>query len=120
MHCPSGSIRMPTLNRRTLFAAGAAAAAVPALASCGSGSSDEASAGPLQFILSGDANQGGGYAAMAEKYQEETGVAIEIVDVPYDDLQTKVRNAAKADDLPALGRMPSVDPVWLDRTVDLA
>src|SRR5699024_601980 len=52
--------------------------------------------------------------------QAETGVQIEIVDVPYDDLETKVRNAAKANDLPALGRMPSVDPVWLDRTVDLA
>lgn len=111
---------MPILNRRTLFVAGAAAAAVPALSSCGSGSSEESSGEPLQFILSGDANQGGGYAAMAKKYTEETGVEIEIVDVPYDDLQTKVRNAAKANDLPAIGRMPSIDPVWLDRTVDLA
>lgn len=107
------------LNRRTLLAAGAAAAAVPAVASCGSGSSGS-SDGPLQFILSGDANQGGGYAEMAKKYQEETGVEIEIVDVPYDDLQTKVSNASKANDLPALARMPSVDPVWLDRTADLA
>src|SRR5699024_9373691 len=30
------------------------------------------------------------------------------------------RNASKANDLPAIGRMPSIDPVWLDRTVDLA
>ncbi|WP_181868782.1 extracellular solute-binding protein [Brachybacterium alimentarium] len=111
---------MFTLNRRSLFAAGATAAAVPALASCGSRSSGGSSDGPLQFILSGDTNQGGGYTAMAKKYQEETGVEIEIVDVPYDDLETKVRNASKANDLPAIGRMPSVDPVWLDRTVDLA
>lgn len=111
---------MPVLNRRSLLAAGAVAAAVPTLASCGSSSSSDSSDGPLQFILSGDANQGGGYAAMAKKYQEETGVEIEIVDVPYDDLETKVRNASKANDLPAIGRMPSVDPVWLDRTVDLA
>lgn len=110
---------MTTLNRRTVLAAGLAAAAVPAVAACGGGSSGSTD-GPLQFILSGDANQGGGYAALAEKYQEETGIAVEIVDVPYDDLETKVRNAAKANDLPALGRMPSVDPVWLDRTVDLA
>ena len=110
---------MPTMNRRTLLAAGLATAAVPAVAACG-GSSSGTSDGPLQFILSGDANQGGGYAAMVEKYQEETGVVVEIVDVPYDDLETKVRNAAKANDLPALGRMPAVDPVWLDRTVDLA
>lgn len=110
---------MPSLNRRTLLAAGLAATAVPAVAACG-GSSSASPDGPIQFMLSGDANQGGGYAAMAEKYQEETGVEIEIVDVPYDDLQTKVRNASKANDLPAIGRMPSIDPVWLDRTVDLA
>ena len=110
---------MPSLNRRTLLAAGLAATAVPAVAACG-GSSSASPDGPVQFMLSGDANQGGGYAAMAEKYQEETGVEIEIVDVPYDDLQTKVRNASKANDLPAIGRMPSIDPVWLDRTVDLA
>lgn len=111
---------MSSLDRRSFLAAGVAAAAVPTLAACGgSGSSDEAS-GPLQFILSGDANQGGGYAAMAAKYSEEKGVEIEIVDVPYDDLKTKVRNAAKANDLPALARMPSIDPVWLDRTVDLS
>lgn len=110
---------MTSPARRTVLAAGLAAAAIPAVAACG-GSSATSSNGPIQFILSGDANQGGGYAAMAKKYLEETGVEIEIVDVPYDDLQTKVRNAAKANDLPAIGRMPSVDPVWLDRTVDLA
>ena len=110
---------MSSLNRRTLLAAGLATTAVPALAACGGGSSASRDA-PLQFMLSGDANQGGGYAAMAEKYQAETGVQIEIVDVPYDDLETKVRNASKANDLPAIGRMPSIDPVWLDRTVDLA
>ncbi|WP_087483713.1 ABC transporter substrate-binding protein [Brachybacterium massiliense] len=110
---------MHSLNRRTLLAAGLAATAAPALAACGGGSSASPDA-PVQFMLSGDANQGGGYAAMAEKYLEETGIQIEIVDVPYDDLQTKVRNASKANDLPAIGRMPSIDPVWLDRTVDLS
>lgn len=110
---------MHSLNRRTLLAAGLAATAVPALAACG-GSSSTSPDAPVQFMLSGDANQGGGYAAMAEKYLEETGIQIEIVDVPYDDLQTKVRNASKANDLPAIGRMPSIDPVWLDRTVDLS
>ena len=56
---------------------------------------------------------------MAKKYEEETGIAIEVVDMPYDDLNTKVRNSARANDLPALGRMPAIDPVWLDSTVDL-
>lgn len=114
---------MPSMNRRTLLAAGATAAALtPVLAACGGdsagggGSSDK----PLQFVCSGDANQGGGYAAMAKKYTEETGIEIEIVDVPYDDLATKITNAARANDLPAIARMPSLDPAWLDRTADLA
>lgn len=112
---------MSTIDRRTLLAAGAAAAtATTALAACGSNSSGGSADGPLQLVGSGDANQGGGYAAMVKKYKEETGVEIEIVDVPYDDLATKVSNAAKANDLPAIARMPSLDPAWLDRTVDLA
>lgn len=110
---------MSALNRRAFLAAGTAAAALPALAACGGSGSADPDA-PLQFILSGDANQGGGFAAMAAKYEEETGQAVEIVDLPYDDLNTKVRNSAKANDLPALARMPSLDPVWLDRTRDLA
>ncbi|MGN7212868.1 extracellular solute-binding protein [Brachybacterium paraconglomeratum] len=115
---------MPSINRRTLLTAGAAAAAAaPTLAACGSnsaGGSGGSADGPLQFVLSGDANQGGGYAAMAKKYLEETGIEIEIVDVPYDDLQTKITNAARANDLPAIARMPALDPAWLDRTADLA
>lgn len=111
---------MTAMNRRTLLATGVAATAATGLAACGSSSSGSAGDGPLQLVGSGDANQGGGYAAMVKKYQEETGVEIEIVDVPYDDLATKVSNAAKANDLPAIARMPSLDPAWLDRTVDLA
>ncbi|MFC7455834.1 extracellular solute-binding protein [Brachybacterium sp. GCM10030267] len=110
---------MSTLDRRSFIAAGAAAATLPALSACGGSSSGESS-GSLQFILSGDANQGGGFTAMAQKYQEETGTVIEVVDLPYDDLQTKVNNAAKANDLPAIARMPALDPVWLDRTRDLS
>src|SRR5699024_9035785 len=68
---------MSTLDRRSFLAAGAAAAALPALAACG-GSDSEASSGTLQFVLSGDANQGGGFAAMAKKYEEETGTVVEI------------------------------------------
>ena len=90
------------------------------LTACGGSSQTPAADdAPLQFVLSGDANQGGGYAAMAKEYEAQTGVNVEIVDVPYDDLNTKVRNAALANDLPALGRMPAIDPVWLDSTVDL-
>jgi alpha-1,4-digalacturonate transport system substrate-binding protein len=90
------------------------------MSACGGGEqAPAADSAPLQFVLSGDANQGGGYATMAKKYEQQTGVKVEVVDVPYDDLNTKVRNAALAKDLPALGRMPAIDPTWLDSTVDL-
>lgn len=110
---------MRHLNRRNFLVATGAAATATGLAACG-GSESGDSSGPLQFVLSGDANQGGGFAAMAEKYAEETGVEIEIVDLPYDDLNTRVRNSAQANDLPALARMPALDPVWVERTVDLS
>ena len=39
--------------------------------------------------------------------------------LPNDDLPTKLKNAAQADDLPALARAGGVDPVWRDVTIDL-
>lgn len=73
----------------------------------------------IQFFLSGDANQGGGFAHMAEKYKEETGVEVEIVDIANSDLPTKLKNAAQANDLPALARVGGIDPVWRSALVDL-
>ncbi|MES4907719.1 MULTISPECIES: sugar ABC transporter substrate-binding protein [unclassified Streptomyces] len=73
----------------------------------------------LKFWLSGDGAQGGGFAAMAKEYTKETGVKVEVVDIPYDDLTTKLRNAAQAGDLPALARVGTVDPVWADSLLDL-
>ncbi|MBA8795071.1 alpha-1,4-digalacturonate transport system substrate-binding protein [Friedmanniella endophytica] len=110
-------------RRGFLFAGGGLAAAAAGLTACSSGSGSGSGGGsdrPLQFLQSGDANQGGGYAAMAAKYQQQTGVKVEVVEVPNDDLDTKLRNAAQANDLPALARAGSIDPTWKDATVDLA
>lgn len=111
-------------TRRQVLLGGISGAAVIGLtAACGSDSGDGGDGGDvgtLQFFLSGDANQGGGFQAMATKYEEETGVAIEIVDVANEDLSTRLKNAAQADDLPALARVGGVDPVWKNATMDLA
>lgn len=97
-----------------------AAVALSLAAACGGGGGGDAKPGePLQFFLSGDANQGGGVAAMAAQYQQETGIKVEIVDIANADLPTKLKNAAQANDLPALARVGAVDPVWRDATVDL-
>ncbi len=109
-----------TARMRVTLAFAAAAVTAVALTGCSgsgdAGQSDE----PIQFFLSGDANQGGGYAHMAEKYEEETGVKVEIVDIANDDLATKLRNAAQANDLPAIARVGSVDPVWRSEATDLS
>ena len=112
------------MTRRHL-GAGLALSLLMPLAAC-AGTTEEGTDGatssgePLQFYLSGDTSQGGGYAKLAEEYAEETGVEVEVVDIAYADLPVKIKNAAQADDLPALARMPSIDPVWMDQLADLS
>ncbi len=112
------------MTRRHLGAGLALSLLIP-LAAC-AGTTEEGADGatssgePLQFYLSGDTSQGGGYAKLAEEYAEETGVEVEVVDIAYADLPVKIKNAAQADDLPALARMPSIDPVWMDQLADLS
>lgn len=90
-----------------------------ALTGCSAAGDSSEEAPTLQFVLSGDGAQGGGYQAMADKYFEETGVTVEIVDVPYEDLVTKLRNGAQAGDLPALARASDLDPIWSNSLLDL-
>jgi alpha-1,4-digalacturonate transport system substrate-binding protein len=116
-------LRSQKIRRRGVPGAFAGVVTLALVAACGSGGGGDEQAPsdePLQFFLSGDANQGGGFAKMAGKYKEETGVTVEIVDIANEDLPTKLKNAAQANDLPALARVGGVDPVWKDATVDLA
>lgn len=117
-------LRSQKIRRRGVPGVLAGFVTLALVAACGGGGNggeeEAASDEPLQFFLSGDANQGGGFAHMAAKYKEETGVTVEIVDLANPDLPTKLKNAAQANDLPALARVGGVDPVWKDATVDLA
>lgn len=109
------------VSRRTLLS-GAVGVGALGIAGCSGGKSESsasAATGPIQFYQSGDANQGGGYAKMAALYEQQTGKKVEVVEVAYADLATKIKNAAQANGLPAIARMPSIDPVWKDRLVDL-
>lgn len=98
-------------------------AATLALSACGTGGGGGGSTAdpskPLQLILSGDTNQGGAFAAAAKKYKEATGITIEVVDVPTADITTKLKNAATANDLPALARVTGLDPLWVNQLQDL-
>ncbi|MCD0446049.1 extracellular solute-binding protein [Glycomyces sp. A-F 0318] len=105
------------MKRRLVITAGAA---VLPLGACGFiGDGGEGDGETVKFWLSGDANQGGGFQAMADKYFEETGVTVDIDDIPYDDFNTRLRNAAQADGLPDLARVTAIDPIWMDRLEDL-
>src|SRR5690606_40105133 len=111
-------------SRRQVLLGGLTGAAVVGLTSaCGNDSGvsgDGGDVSTLQFFLSGHAKRGGGFAHMAAKYKEETGVTVEIVDIANEDLTTRLKNAAQANDLPALARVGAVDPVWKNATMDLA
>jgi alpha-1,4-digalacturonate transport system substrate-binding protein len=110
------------MKRRLILTAGTAGAAALPLSACGfiGGGDDEGDAKTLKFWLSGDANQGGGFQKMADKYLEETGVTIDIDDIPYDDFNTRLRNAAQADGLPDIARVQAIDPIWMNQLEDLS
>lgn len=118
----SEKTRTSSITRRQfgLSAFGLSALAA-GLTACGSsGSSTEGGAKTLQLVLSGDTNQGGAFAAAAKKYKEATGITIEVVDVPTADITTKLKNAATANDLPALARVTGLDPLWANQLQDLS
>ncbi|MDF2789118.1 MAG: extracellular solute-binding protein [Neobacillus sp.] len=73
----------------------------------------------LQFFVSGDNVEGGALATMAKKYTEETGVEIEVVDVPYSDMATRITNMVQAGNPPALARTSGFNPIWKDSLGDL-
>lgn len=110
------------MKRRLILTAGTAGAAALPLSACGfiGGGGDEGDAKTVKFWLSGDANQGGGFQKMADKYLEETGITVDIDDIPYDDFNTRLRNAAQADGLPDLARVTAIDPIWMNQLEDLS
>ncbi|MGO4234563.1 ABC transporter substrate-binding protein [Pseudarthrobacter sp. YAF2] len=119
----SETTRTSSITRRqfglTAFGLSALAAGLTACSGGGGGGSSDGGAKTLQLILSGDTNQGGAFAAAAKKYKEATGITIEVVDVPTADITTKLKNAATANDLPALARVTAIDPLWANQLQDL-
>ena len=99
----------------------AAALAAASLTACGAGGGGEPAIDePLQFFLSGDANQGGGYAAHGREVRG--GDRRQGRDRRHRQRRPpdQAANAAQANDLPALARVGAVDPVWRNATTDLA
>lgn len=74
----------------------------------------------VTLYVSGDVSEGNAYAQMAEKYEEETGTHVEVTDVPYADLITKISTAVQSDDAPDVARVSGVVPDWADYLMDLS
>ncbi|WP_163536405.1 sugar ABC transporter substrate-binding protein [Gracilibacillus sp. YIM 98692] len=73
----------------------------------------------MQFYVSGDKVEGSALTKMSEKYTEETGVEIEVVDVPYSDMVTKITNMIRAGEPPALARVTGFNSAWDGQLMDL-
>lgn len=118
---------MRTQQFANMFKTGAAITAVLAMTACGATGGDDTASdhtggveddGVVTLTMSDDQN--GAYATMAKEYEKATGVKVNVMEVPYDDLNTKIANAGKADDLPDVARVPQVNPVWTDELIDLS
>ncbi|BDR52183.1 sugar ABC transporter substrate-binding protein [Bombiscardovia nodaiensis] len=113
---------MPGVMKKAVTA-GIALAAVLSMSACGgsgNGDSNKSSDDKKEITLTFSDDQNNAYKTMAEKYTKDKGVKVNIMEVPYSDLSTKIANAAKANDLPDVARVPQVNPVWTDQLEDLS
>lgn len=62
----------------------------------------------LRVLLSDDMLEGGGFHTLAEMYTEETGIPIEVIEIPYSDLPAKLANMIRAGNSPNVVRTTSL------------
>ena len=103
--------------KNKILKAGLCVGLLMGLTACGN--SDSASSETVRLFVSGDASEGGAYSEMAKRYEEETGVKVEVTDVPYADMETKITKAVQSDDAPDVARVSGILPDWGDYLVDL-
>ncbi|MEV6968744.1 extracellular solute-binding protein [Hamadaea sp. NPDC051192] len=108
------------LTRRGFLSVGAAAAlSLTALSACSSDDGDGSGTKKITFWLSTSA-QLDGYTNLAKEFEAKEGVTVEIVNVPYDGYQDKLRQSAQANSLPDVASVPSLDPIWINQLQDLS
>lgn len=69
-----------------------------------SGCSSQGSEDPLQFVWFSDGNEGEVMQSIIDDFTAETGIEIELVEVPYSDAMTKVTTMIQGGEPPALVR----------------
>jgi len=91
-----------------------------ALSACGgSGSGSSSGAKKITFWYSTSA-QDQGYTELAKDFLAKTGITVDIVNIPYDGYQDKLKQAAQANSLPDAADVPSLDNIWVNQLQDLS
>lgn len=91
-----------------------------ALSACGSGSdSGSGDAKSITFWFSTSA-QDQGYTDLAKEFEAKEGIKVEIVNIPNDGYQDKLKQAAQANSLPDVASVPSLDTLWVNQLQDLS
>ncbi|MCX5053845.1 MULTISPECIES: extracellular solute-binding protein [unclassified Streptomyces] len=107
--------------RRVVPLAAVAAAGALLLSACGgSGSGSGGTSKSLTFWISTVPGQDAGWKKLVAQYKKEAGVTVHLVNIPYDGYTTKLHNAAQANSLPDVAAVPSLDPIWSNKLIDLS
>jgi alpha-1,4-digalacturonate transport system substrate-binding protein len=90
------------------------------LGACSSGS--DSSGGDVKSITwwFSTSAQDQGYTDLAKEFEAKEGIKVEIVNVPNDGYQDKLRQAAQANSLPDAASVPSLDTIWVNQVQDLS
>lgn len=106
--------------RRLVPLAAVATAGALVLSACGSGSESGGTSKSLTFWISTVPGQDAGWKKVVAQYKKEAGVDVKLVNIPYDGYTTKLHNAAQANSLPDVAAVPSLDPIWSNKLIDLS
>lgn len=82
------------------------------LAGCGGGSSESSASASegkkktLQVVWFNDGDEGKAFRSLADQYEEEhQDIKIELIEVPYSDIDNKIKNMLNGKEAPALARL---------------
>ena len=87
---------------------------------CGSGTGDEDKDVTLtQFLSTGSTAERGRFDALVQGYYEQTGVRVNIIEVPSGDRETKIQSMLLSDEPIHLAKTTGVDLTFIDRILPL-
>lgn len=90
------------------------------LAGCSGGGKKADEVKTLEVVWFSDGKEGESFMKLAEKYMAETpNIKIELIEVPYADLDNKIKNMLNGKEAPALARLTNIGP-FQNQLVDLS